>query len=151
MSNKLICGVTIACLFAAGQSTPAQELEPAAPPPSEVAPTDRDVETVEVETVEVEPEVETVEVQETEEVASESVETEIQPDGDGLSAMMSGMMAGVLESYLDFLARPSTSARLAKFQKNYYDALQEEGFSKQEAFELLQASGNPLGGVLSGN
>lgn len=147
MSNKLICGIAIACLCAAAQSTPAQELEPAAPPPREVAPTDSEVETVEVE--------------ESEEGTPELVESESAPaarpsgaesqDGEGIRAMMSGMMAGVLDAYLDFLAHPSTSARLAKFQKNYYDALQEEGFSKEEAFELLQASGNPLGGALSGN
>ena len=64
--------------------------------------------------------------------------------GDSMQAQLTEMATKVIDGYLDYLAKPQTTKKLATFQKNYYDALIEQGFTKEQAFELLLRFGNPL-------
>ncbi|MEM8671900.1 MAG: hypothetical protein AAGG48_30565 [Planctomycetota bacterium] len=64
--------------------------------------------------------------------------------GDSMQAQLTEMATKVIDGYLDYLAKPETTKKLATFQKNYYDALIEQGFTKEQAFELLLRFGNPL-------
>jgi hypothetical protein len=68
---------------------------------------------------------------------------------EGVNPMVRGMFEGMFNAMLDLLAEPATAKKLAAFQRNYYEALQEEGFSEEQAFELV-TSGNPMGGFASG-
>jgi hypothetical protein len=64
--------------------------------------------------------------------------------GDSMQAQLTQMATKVIDGYLDYLAKPETTKKLAAFQKNYYDALVEQGFTKEQAFELVLRFGNPL-------
>ncbi len=64
--------------------------------------------------------------------------------GDSMQAQLTEMATKVIDGYLDYLAKPQTTKKLATFQKNYYDALIEQGFTKEQAFELVLRFGNPL-------
>lgn len=57
--------------------------------------------------------------------------------GESMQTQITEMATKVIDGYLDFLAKPQTAKKLATFQKNYYDALIEQGFTKEQAFELL--------------
>ncbi|MDY0168692.1 MAG: hypothetical protein RBS80_19240 [Thermoguttaceae bacterium] len=46
--------------------------------------------------------------------------------------------AAVVEVHLKILADPATAKALAAYQRNYYDALLDQGFSEEQAFELLK-------------
>lgn len=50
----------------------------------------------------------------------------------------------VTDRYLDHISKPETATKLAKFQKNYYDALLEQGFNQDQAFTLVREAGSPL-------
>lgn len=63
---------------------------------------------------------------------------------DSMHAQLTEMATKVIDGYLDYLAKPQTAKKLATFQKNYYDALIEQGFTKEQAFELVLRFGNPL-------
>jgi|JI9StandDraft_2_1071091.scaffolds.fasta_scaffold56704_1 hypothetical protein len=64
--------------------------------------------------------------------------------GDSMHAQLTAMATKVMDGYLDYLAKPETAKKLATFQKNYYDALVAQGFTKEQAFELVLRFGNPL-------
>ena len=64
--------------------------------------------------------------------------------GDAMHTQLIEIGTKVIDGYLDYLAKPQTTKKLATFQKNYYDALVEQGFTKEQAFELLLRFGNPL-------
>lgn len=64
--------------------------------------------------------------------------------GDSMPAQLTELATKVMDGYLDYFAQPETAKKLATFQKNYYDALIEKGFTKEQAFELVLRHGNPL-------
>lgn len=64
--------------------------------------------------------------------------------GESMQSQLTEMATKFTDGYLDYLAKPQTVKKLATFQKNYYDALIEQGFEKDQAFELLLRFGNPL-------
>lgn len=64
--------------------------------------------------------------------------------GESMQTQLTEMATKMLDTYLDYLAKPQTTRKLATFQKNYYDALIEQGFTKDQAFELVLRFGNPL-------
>lgn len=64
--------------------------------------------------------------------------------GDSMPAQITDLATKVMDGYLDYFAQPETAKKLATFQKNYYDALIEKGFTKEQAFELVLRHGNPL-------
>ena len=57
---------------------------------------------------------------------------------------LSGMYAHMVQSLLDQLATPDTADKLAKFQRQYYDALIKQGFSHDDAMRIVAATGIPF-------
>lgn len=51
--------------------------------------------------------------------------------------MMVKMTEGVLETTLAVAEKPETAKRLAKFKRNLYLALLEQGFTKEEALAIV--------------
>ena len=78
------------------------------------------------------------------------------PSADDVNAQQpAGRFDGVFnmaihlnDRYLDYLAKPETTKRLATFQKNYYDSLIEAGFDKDQAIALVRAFGNPMADMI---
>ena len=64
--------------------------------------------------------------------------------GDAMQAHLTEIATKMIDGYLDYLAKPQTVKKLATFQKNYFDALVDQGFTKEQAFELVLRFGNPL-------
>ena len=58
-----------------------------------------------------------------------------------MGAMYSQMMSAMFAEYI----KPERATQLAHFQKLYYDALVKEGFTKEEAIEIVKGSQPPLG------
>ncbi len=56
-----------------------------------------------------------------------------------LGAMAQNMMDGIYTG----LAKPDTAKKLAKFMKNYYEALVAEGFTREEAIQIVQGFAVP--------
>jgi hypothetical protein len=59
-----------------------------------------------------------------------------------------GMMAqNMMDGIYTGLAKPETAKKLAKFMRNYFDALIAEGFTKEEAIQIIKAFAIPsMGG-----
>ena len=59
-----------------------------------------------------------------------------------------GLMAqNMMEGIYSGLAKPETAKKLAKFMRNYFDALIAEGFTKEEAIQIIKAFAIPsMGG-----
>jgi hypothetical protein len=55
---------------------------------------------------------------------------------------MSAYMKGMMKSMLDVYSSPETAQGLARFYKALYDALIKEGFTKQEALQIVLAQGS---------
>ena len=56
----------------------------------------------------------------------------------------SGMYDQLFDTLFSYLNKPETATKLAKFQRNYYEALIKEGFTKDEAMKIIVSSTNPL-------
>lgn len=57
--------------------------------------------------------------------------------------MAQNMMDGIYTG----LAKPETAKKLARFMRNYFDALIAEGFTKEEAIQIIRAFAIPsMGG-----
>ncbi len=62
----------------------------------------------------------------------------------GAMVPMMGKMAEVtIEAQLQVAEKPETAVRLATFKKRLYDALVKQGFTKQEAFQIMLQTGLP--------
>jgi hypothetical protein len=57
--------------------------------------------------------------------------------------MMAKMSEVMIEVQLNAAERPETARRLAQFKKNLYDELQKQGFSKDQAFSIMQSTALP--------
>jgi hypothetical protein len=57
--------------------------------------------------------------------------------------VMAKMTDAVLEVTLQKGDDPATARRIAKFKKNLYEALVNEGFSKEQAFTIMQSTSLP--------
>ena len=59
-----------------------------------------------------------------------------------------GMMAqNMMDGIYTGLAKPDTAKKLAKFMRNYYEALVAEGFSKDDAVQIIKGFAVPsMGG-----
>ena len=56
---------------------------------------------------------------------------------------ISKLVEEALKAKADALADPEISVQFAKFMRNYYEALLDEGFTTQEALDILMATGIP--------
>jgi len=57
--------------------------------------------------------------------------------------MMGQMMEAMMEGMLKVMEKPENAERLATFTRNYYDALIRKGFTKEQALQIVIASGMP--------
>ncbi len=53
------------------------------------------------------------------------------------------LLEEALKAKAEALADPEISVQFAKFMRNYYEALLDEGFTSQEALDILTATGIP--------
>ena len=60
---------------------------------------------------------------------------------------MSAMWFQMMNAMFTELTRPKRATQLARFQKQYYDALVKEGFTKDEALNIIKATPLPLAGM----
>ena len=60
-----------------------------------------------------------------------------------MGPMYEAMSQAMIEGTLKALERPETVDRLAAFTRHYYDALIKQGFSKDEALEIVAGVGIP--------
>jgi hypothetical protein len=58
-----------------------------------------------------------------------------------MTPMYEGMSQATLEGTLKALEKPETVDRLARFAKRYYDALIKQGFTKEEALQIVAGAG----------
>jgi hypothetical protein len=58
-----------------------------------------------------------------------------------MTPMYEGMSQAMIEGTLKALEKPETVDRLARFAKRYYDALIKQGFSKEEALQIVAGAG----------
>ncbi len=63
---------------------------------------------------------------------------------NALTPLYGSMMKSILDSSLEFYKQPGKLTELAKLQRDYYDALMKQGFSSQQALQILIS--NPLVG-----
>jgi len=57
--------------------------------------------------------------------------------------MMAKMTEAMIQTSLREGEKPETAAKLAVFKKNLYDALIKQGFSKEEAFQIVLSTAIP--------
>lgn len=60
-----------------------------------------------------------------------------------MGPMMGQMMTVMMNSMFDVLSDKSNAEKLAEFTKNYYDALINKGFSKEDALKIVISVGIP--------
>lgn len=57
--------------------------------------------------------------------------------------MMAKMTEVIIEAQLRIGVQPETATRLATFKRNLYDALLKQGFTKEEAFQIMLNTAPP--------
>jgi len=62
---------------------------------------------------------------------------------NAMAPMMARMDEAMIEAQLSAAEKPETARRLAQFKRNLYDELQKQGFSKSQAFSIMQATSPP--------
>ena len=60
-----------------------------------------------------------------------------------MTPMFGNMVESMMQGKLKVFAQQETTILLAKFVKNFYDALIDEGFSKEEALQVVMSFGFP--------
>lgn len=68
---------------------------------------------------------------------------------DGMIPVMAKMTDAMLDVTLRKGEDPATARSVAKFKKNLYDALVNEGFSKEQAFTIMQSTSIPSAAPMS--
>ena len=58
-----------------------------------------------------------------------------------MGPMYESMSQAMIEGTIKALDRPETIERLARFARRYYDALIKQGFSKEEALQIVAGAG----------
>ena len=74
---------------------------------------------------------------------SDSMRAQMAQTSAMMGPMMGQMMEAMMEGMLRVMARPENADRLATFTKNYYDALIRRGFTKDQALQIVIATGIP--------
>ena len=65
-----------------------------------------------------------------------------------MGPMYETMMQSMIEGTIKAFEKPETIERLARFSRRYYEALMKQGFSKDEALQIVAGAG--IAGVRSG-
>ena len=58
-----------------------------------------------------------------------------------MGPMYESMMQAMVEGTIKAFEKPETIERLARFSRRYYDALIKQGFTKEEALQIVAGSG----------
>ena len=74
---------------------------------------------------------------------SDSMRAQMAQTSAMMGPMMGQMMEAMMEGMLRVMARPENADRLATFTKNYYDALIRKGLTKDQALQIVIATGMP--------
>ena len=64
-----------------------------------------------------------------------------------MGPMYESMMQAMIEGTIKAFEKPETIERLARFSRRYYEALMKQGFSKEEALQIVAGAG--IAGVRS--
>jgi len=64
-----------------------------------------------------------------------------------MGPMYESMMQSMIEGTIKTFEKPETIERLARFSRRYYEALIKQGFSKEEALQIVAGAG--IAGVRS--
>ncbi len=64
-----------------------------------------------------------------------------------MGPMYESMMQSMIEGTIKAFEKPETIERLARFSRRYYEALIKQGFSKEEALQIVAGAG--IAGVRS--
>ena len=78
--------------------------------------------------------------------SAEQMKAEMEVAMQGMQQMgptMGEMMGQMMDSMLSYLSKKETSVKLATFTRNYYVALVKNGFTKEEALQIVVQSGIP--------
>jgi hypothetical protein len=65
-----------------------------------------------------------------------------------MGPMYESMMQAMVEGTIKAFEKPETVERLARFSRSYYDALMKQGFTKEEALQIVAGAG--IAGVRAG-
>jgi hypothetical protein len=68
---------------------------------------------------------------------------EMQQQLDAMTPMMGQMMQSMMRGTLAVLVQRETADQLATFTANYFDALVQKGFTREEALRIVMAHGIP--------
>ncbi|MGD2064200.1 MAG: hypothetical protein PVF51_11530 [Nitrospirota bacterium] len=68
---------------------------------------------------------------------------QLQAHMDAMSPMFGKMAQSMMQGRFAALAAPETTKQLARFARSYYDALIAEGFTKDQALQIVIAVGIP--------
>ena len=60
-----------------------------------------------------------------------------------MGPMYESMMQAMIEGSIKAFEKPETIERLARFSRRYYEALMKQGFSKEEALQIVAGAGIP--------
>ena len=74
---------------------------------------------------------------------ADSMRAQMEQTSAMMRPMMGQMMEAMMEGMLKVMEKPENAERLATFTRNYYDALIRKGFTKEQALEIVIASGMP--------
>ena len=58
-----------------------------------------------------------------------------------MGPMYESMMQAMIEGTIKAFEKPETIDRLARFSRRYYEALMKQGFTKEEALQIVAGSG----------
>lgn len=76
-------------------------------------------------------------------VKPDSVQAQMEQASVMMAPMMGQMTQFMVEGTLKAMAKPENVELLATFTRNYYDALRRKGFTKEEALQIVVATGIP--------
>lgn len=76
-------------------------------------------------------------------VMSDSMKAQLEQTSQMMGPMMGQMMQSMMEGMLKTMAKPENVELLATFTRSYYDALIRKGFTKEEALQIVVATGIP--------
>ena len=60
-----------------------------------------------------------------------------EPNANAMPAFEGQMIKAVMQVQFNLLAESGTADKLATYTRNYYDALRERGFTKQESLNIV--------------
>lgn len=75
--------------------------------------------------------------------SQKDVEHDIETMSKQMTPMFGNMVESMMQGKLKVFAQAETTILLAKFVKNFYDNLIREGFSKEEALQIVTSFGFP--------